>query len=170
MNAEERRELIKNKLKNNEGPIVARNLASSFDVSRQVIVGDIALLRAAGVDIHSTPKGYVMRKAQKEGVTTQLVFNHLPEETKEELYTIVDNGGEVIDVLVEHPIYGIISGELNVSNRVEADEFLDKVKEYDNVLLSNLTEGIHTHTIYAKNESLLRRIEEVLSEKGFLYK
>lgn len=169
MDADKRREQIIERLKNTSEPVVARTLAKEFDVSRQVIVGDIALLRASGEEIHSTPKGYIMREPQQDGHTVQLVCIHSPQDTKEELYTVVDNGGEVLDVLVEHPVYGVMRGELNISNRVEVDEFIGKIENYDTSLLSALTEGIHTHTISAKSQTLLDKIEQELKTKGFLY-
>lgn len=169
MDADKRRKQIIKHLKNSSEPVVARSLAKQFDVSRQVIVGDIALLRASGEDIYSTPKGYVMREPYPQGQTTQLVCIHSPEDTKEELYTVVDNGGKILDVIVEHPVYGVMRGELNISNRVEVDEFVGKIADNDTVLLSALTEGIHTHTIFAKNKNLLNKIEKALKTKGFLY-
>lgn len=169
MEAEQRRDEILSLLQNSTAPVVARTLAETFDVSRQVIVGDIALLRAAGQDIYSTPKGYLMRKAVAPGITAQLVCTHSREETKEELYTIVDTGGEVLDVIVEHPLYGIIRGDLNISSRLEVDEFLDELNETDTSLLSTLTHGIHTHTIRAKDEETRDKVIAKLKEKGFLY-
>ncbi|GAA0369808.1 transcription repressor NadR [Alkalibacterium iburiense] len=169
MDADKRREQIAALLRKSSEPVVARTLAKHFDVSRQVIVGDIALLRASGLDIFSTPKGYVMREARQKDPTVQLVCIHSPEETKEELYTVVDNGGEVLDVLVEHPVYGVMRGELNISSRLEVDEFIKKIEIHDTSLLSALTEGIHTHTIAAKSQTLLDKIEQELKMKGFLY-
>jgi len=169
MEAEQRREDILSSLINSRTPIVARALAKQFGVSRQVIVGDIALLRAAGNDIYSTPKGYVMRKAETGGVTVQLVCVHTREETREELYTIVDCGCEVLDVIVEHPLYGLMKGDLNISSRLEADDFIEKLKEHDTVLLSTLTDGIHTHTIRAKDEATRDALIMAMKEKGFLY-
>jgi len=169
MEAEQRREEILKLLTDSQGPVVARALAESFDVSRQVIVGDIALLRAAGQDIYSTPKGYVMRKAAAEGITTQLVCVHSREETKDELYTVVDTGCEVLDVIVEHPLYGVIRGELNLSSRLEVDEFLDKLQETETTLLSTLTHGIHTHTVRGKDRATLEKLSDKLKEKGYLY-
>lgn len=169
MEAEQRRKKILALLKDSSTPVVARALAEQFDVSRQVIVGDIALLRAAGQDIYSTPKGYVMRKAAAPGITTQLVCMHTREETKEELYTIVDTGCEVLDVIVEHPLYGNIRGDLNISSRLEADEFLDRLDETDTSLLSTLTHGIHTHTIRTKDEATREKLVAIMKEKGFLY-
>ncbi|MCC5895856.1 MAG: transcription repressor NadR [Alkalibacterium sp.] len=169
MEADQRRQAIKDYLDKAEEAVVARTLASAFNVSRQVIVGDIALLRASGIGIVSTPKGYIMRSQIEEGVCESIVCQHLPEETKEELYAIVDLGGEVIDVTVEHPIYGQIRGDLTISNRLEVDEFIEKIKNNQSALLSNLTEGLHTHTIKAKNKDRLEKIKEKLKSKGFLY-
>lgn len=169
MDAEHRREEILMALQKSAGPIVARSLATQFDVSRQVIVGDIALLRASGEDIYSTPKGYMIRKATAAGVTTQLVCVHDREETKEELYTIVDCGCEVLDVIVEHPLYGMMRGDLNISSRLEADDFIAKLNETETALLSTLTDGIHTHTIKAKDEATRDSCISKLKEKGFLY-
>lgn len=169
MEAGQRREAIKDYLDKADEAVVARALASSFNVSRQVIVGDIALLRASGVSIVSTPKGYIMRSLVEEGVYEPIVCQHLPEETKEELYAIVDLGGEVIDVTVEHPIYGQIRGDLTISNRLEVDEFIEKISRNQSALLSNLTEGLHTHTVKAKDKERLEKIKRKLKSKGFLY-
>ncbi|MER2064279.1 MAG: transcription repressor NadR [Alkalibacterium sp.] len=169
MDAEQRREEMLRLLTNASGPVVARALAEKFDVSRQVIVGDIALLRASGEDIYSTPKGYVMRQTEAEGVTTQLVCLHSREETREELYTIVDTGCEVLDVIVEHPLYGVIRGDLNISSRLEVDDFMAELDETETSLLSALTHGIHTHTVRGKDLATLNKLRETMKEKGFLY-
>lgn len=169
MDADQRRKAIKEYLYKADDAIVARTLASTFNVSRQVIVGDIALLRASGSSIVSTPKGYILSSQTDDGVSESIVCQHLPEETKVELYTIVDLGGEVIDVTVEHPIYGQIRGDLRISNRLEVDEFIEKISSNKTALLSNLTEGLHTHTIKAKNRDRLDKIKEKLKSKGFLY-
>ncbi|OJF90958.1 transcription repressor NadR [Alkalibacterium sp. 20] len=169
METEQRRLEILETLKNRSTPIVARELATQFDVSRQVIVGDIALLRAGGEAIYSTPKGYMMRKTGSSDVIFQLVCVHTREETLEELYTMVDCGCEVMDVIVEHPLYGTMRGDLNISSRLEADEFFDKLNESETVLLSTLTDGIHTHTISAKDEATRAKCLLSLREKGFLY-
>ncbi|GEK90658.1 transcription repressor NadR [Alkalibacterium kapii] len=169
MSAEERREEILTLLKKYKSPIIARELAERFNVSRQVIVGDIALLRAAGQSIYSTPKGYVMREEKTKGMTTQLVCVHRREETREELYTIVDCGCEVLDVIVEHPFYGMIRGDLNISSRLEVDEFLERIEATETSLLSTLTHGIHTHTIRVRDEKTLGKLTSALKEKGYLY-
>lgn len=169
MEAEERRQAIMALLDESDKAIVARALASRFNVSRQVIVGDIALLRAAGEDIISTPKGYIKQTPENKGVSRSIVCQHPPEDTREELYTIVDLGGEVVDVTVEHPIYGLIQGNLMISSRLEADEFISEIENNPSALLSTLTNGLHTHTIKAQSEDRLNKIIEALKEKGFIY-
>lgn len=170
MDAESRRENILKQLKESSSPIVARTLAKEFDVSRQVIVGDIALLRATGEDILSTPKGYVMKESSGSRFKKKIVCQHDPEETRDELYSIVDLGGEVIDVFVEHPIYGEINGTLNITSRKEVDDFIEQVTRHKTALLSELTEGLHIHTIAVKDKETAEKIEERLLEKGYLYR
>lgn len=169
MEAEERRVTIINRLKESEEAIVARTLATEFDVSRQVIVGDIALLRASGEDIISTPKGYLIQNNKNTGVSRSVVCQHSPLDTLDELYTIVDLGGEVVDVTVEHPIYGLIQGRLMISSRLEANEFNALIEKNPSALLSTLTNGLHTHTIKAPSEERLEQIVEALNEKGYIY-
>lgn len=169
MDAEHRRHEIIEALQKSSEPIVARSLADEFDVSRQVIVGDIALLRASGMDIYSTPKGYLMRQTGAGGLTIPLVCLHTFEETREELYTIVDCGCEVLDVIVEHPLYGMMKGELNIASRLDADDFIAKLNETETSLLSTLTDGVHTHTIRCRDEATRDRCIHELKNKGLLY-
>lgn len=169
MEAEMRRNKILSHLKDVSEPIIARNFAEKFDVSRQVIVGDIALLRAEGNEILSTPKGYVIKTFSKEREQRRIVCQHSLERTLEELYLIVDHGGEVIDVIVDHPIYGEMVGGLNISSRIEADEFVKKVKNSNTALLAELTGGLHSHTITAKDPETIDRIIASLKEKELLY-
>ncbi|MCC5889329.1 MAG: transcription repressor NadR [Alkalibacterium sp.] len=169
MEAEERRQAIIELLSESDEAIVARALASTFNVSRQVIVGDIALLRAAGEDIVSTPKGYLKQSTTDKGVSRSIVCQHVPEDTRDELYTVVDLGGEIVDVTVEHPVYGLIQGNLMISSRLEADEFIAEIEKNPSALLSTLTNGLHTHTIKAQSAERIDKIVEALKEKGFIY-
>ncbi len=56
---EERRELIIKTLRASEKPITGRELGEMTNVSRQVIVGDINLLKAKNEPIIATSQGYV---------------------------------------------------------------------------------------------------------------
>lgn len=170
MDASERRKKILLLLTSEENPVTATALAKQMNVSRQIIVGDIALIRATGVDIAATPKGYLLEEFfSKNHYVRKIACQHTSEETKKELYTIVDNGGELIDVVVEHPIYGELSGRLNISDRQDADDFLDKIRKTNANLLSELTDGVHLHTISCKDEQCFLKIKEMLSQSNILY-
>lgn len=164
----DRKERIMQEIKKSSKPISASTLAKICGVSRQIIVGDIALLRASGIHIIATPRGYILDTTQ--GLCKTIAVKHIQEQMADELYTIVDLGGEIIDVIVEHPIYGQITGKLHLSSRYDVDQFLEKVKSSTAKPLSKLTDGIHLHTIQYPNEETLCRIEEVLLHKGYLFK
>ncbi|MGI6004918.1 MAG: transcription repressor NadR [Christensenellales bacterium] len=169
----QRREKIAKLLKQGAEPVPGGALAKEFGVTRQVIVGDIALLRASGMQIHATPNGYVFARppaAARQGITRVIACNHAPQATREELYTVVDNGGGLIDVIVEHPIYGELTGPLDIFSRHDADEFLKRVKERSAPLLSKLTDGIHLHTIACRDEAAFERIAAALDGAGILLK
>lgn len=169
MEAVKRREDILNQLKQSSTAVVARELAECYQVSRQVIVGDIALLRAAGSEIVSTPKGYLLRSNEGVRFKKKIVCHHSREDTKRELDTIVSLGGAVIDVTVEHPIYGEINGVLNIENKEEVDAFTKKLASDEVALLSDLTDGLHTHTIATKDKETADKIEAELRKEGLLY-
>lgn len=171
MDGVKRREAILLELKSAEKPISASRFAKEFKVSRQIIVGDVALLRAAGCEIIATARGYLLEKAEaKQGIIRKIACQHLPEQTEEELLTIVSLGGEILDVVVEHPIYGELIGGLHIHSEKEVKEFIETYQESSATLLSELTEGIHLHTIRCDNERILKRIKQVLLEKKILYK
>ncbi|MDF2821318.1 MAG: transcription repressor NadR [Clostridiales bacterium] len=172
MTSNERRDAIINILRDTEQSVSATTLANNFDVSRQIVVGDIALLRASGEDIIATPRGYVLQSPSKllnsKIYKTIACKHHQNDSLADELFIIVDNGGTVIDVIVDHPVYGQISGQLQISTRHDVEEFLKKFKKSNVVPLSELTDGIHLHTIGCVNEDQYYRIIEKLSEKGIL--
>ena len=169
MNSQKRREAIVERIRKSEKPCSATSLANEFHVSRQIIVGDIALLRASGVTIIATPRGYVLDTQEVTGVIHTIAVSHQVNQLGEELYTIVDYGGVIIDVIVEHPVYGQLSGQLHISSRYDADRFLSLVKEDHVKPLSNLTDGLHLHTIQCKDEEVYKKIIEALDQRGFLY-
>lgn len=159
-------------LKKQDEPLPAKKIAKFFDVSRQVIVGDIALLRAEGQDIISTPRGYIYeqkKNSRSEKYTGKIVCLHSVEETKKELQIIVDNGGETKNVEVDHPLYGSISSSLRIRSRHDINEFMKKLKDQQTTLLASLTDGIHLHTIQCEDEQSFIRIKEKLEEAGILY-
>ncbi|WP_034550167.1 transcription repressor NadR [Carnobacterium funditum] len=166
-----RRNNIVGTLKKNRTPISASVLAKKLKVSRQIIVGDIALIRATGIDITATPKGYVLNieESQDERYIRKIACTHKADETQKELYAIVDNGGELIDVIVEHPVYGELKGQLNIGSRHDADQFLRKINKSQANLLSELTQGVHLHTIACKDKEIFDRIIQQLSVENLLY-
>ena len=125
MNAKERREKILARLASADEAISASRLAADFSVSRQIIVGDVALLRAAGHEILATPHGYICERA-RSGVVCQVACRHDAAQMQEELNAIVDQGCTVLDVIVSHPIYGQLTGQLNLSSRYEVAAFIEK--------------------------------------------
>ena len=168
MNNEQRRKGILKKLKASNEAISANVFAEAFSVTRQIIVADIALLRASGYPIRAEHRGYVLEKVEKNDIVKRIVVKHGMEEVKNELYIIVDNGAKVVDVIVEHSVYGKLSAELNLSSRYDVDKFLQKVKEEGASSLSDLTEGLHIHTISSKDEESFDRIVEQLNELKIL--
>lgn len=165
MKAEERRKQIAQTL-TAEFPISATALAGKFSVSRQIIVGDIALLRATGLDIVATPRGYQLGKPK--GLVQTVACIHSATGTEAELLAMVDNGCTVLDVVVEHPLYGQITGELRLTSRYDVYQFVAKAK--DTAPLSSLTDGIHLHNLHCPSEEAYRRVCQDLDALGFLYK
>ena len=170
MNSEERRNKIREILESSDKAVSATALAGQLGVSRQIIVGDVALLRASGCDIEATARGYVIRAAEETaGNRYKVVCQHSDIDTERELCIFVDNGCRVIDVSVEHPVYGQLTGLLNIATRYDVKCFLQKVAESEAHSLCELTDGIHIHTIeYPDKETLDRTINE-LRESGFIY-
>lgn len=156
-------------LRGADEPMSATAIAARFSVSRQIIVGDIALLRAAGAQVLATPRGYVMEPVNKAGrVEKRIAACHTDERMGEELYTIVDLGGTVVDSTVEHSIYGEICVPLHLSSRFAVDAFLEKCRTSGARPLCDLTGGVHLHTIRCADAETMVRIEDALREKGFL--
>ena len=167
MNGEERRNSILEELGKASSPINATKLANKYSVTRQIIVADIALLRAYGHPISAKNRGYLL-EGKADGLRKIIAVKHGKNDVTDEFYAVIDNGGKIIDVIVEHPVYGKISAELNISSRYEADEFVKKMSLSDVNPLSLLTEGLHLHTIDAKDEETYERIINKLSELGIL--
>ena len=167
LDAQERRTAIVAALERAQAPVSATALAKEFAVSRQIIVGDIALLRAAGADITATPRGYIIPRSTT-GFKRTLATRHSAEEMEAELHAMVDQGCTVLDVTVEHPIYGQLTGPLNLSNRYEVGQFIARCREEAAVPLSLLTEGIHLHTVLCPDENAFARVQEALRAIGVL--
>ena len=169
MNTQQRRDAILQLIQQGEAPISASALAKQFHVSRQLIVGDIALLRAKGCQIIATPRGYLCEQRGQDQTIKTIAVCHRSEDLNDELYTIVDLGGALLDVIVEHPLYGELRGSLHIYSRYDADQFFSKLADKKAVPLSALTDGIHLHTIRVHDEACYVRILDALRKKGYLY-
>ena len=121
----ERRTAIITQLKTSSGPVPGKALAAQFEVSRQVIVQDIALISSEGHDIISTNRGYILHESHL--VERTFKVKHTDEQIKDELYAIVDLGGRVRNVMVNHRVYGHIEPILNVESSRKAAEYSDAI-------------------------------------------
>lgn len=167
---EERRTFLLNLLKESVSPITGSELAAKTNVSRQVIVGDITLLKARNEPIIATSQGYIYLQQQGTAPTFERIIacKHMPEDVEAELNLLVDLGITVKDVKIEHPVYGDLTASIMVSNRQEVKQFMDKIQNTNASYLSELTSGIHLHTISAGKEETLTEAEVELKKAGFL--
>lgn len=167
---EDRRELILTWLKDSKTPLTGKNLAEKTNVSRQVIVQDISLLKARNEPIMATARGYLFLKQNEENRKMKRVIAcvHERKDTAKELYTLVDRGVTVQNVMVEHPIYGDLTGSLMLQNRRDVDLFMKHLENTQASLLLTLTDGVHLHTIEADSEEQLNEACKALKKAGFL--
>jgi len=165
MTAQQRRAAILAALSGSSQPVSASALASQFGVSRQLVVGDVALLRAGGVEITATARGYVLQ-GRPEGLVRRVACRHEAADMERELEIMVDNGCTVLDVMVDHPVYGQLTGALRLSSRYDVRQFIQRAGAAQP--LSLLTEGVHLHTLVCPDEDAFRRVLEELNEQGFL--
>ncbi len=166
MKAADRRKAIANRLLSSDGAISGSMLSDEFGVSRQIIVQDITVLKGLGYDILSTHNGYIIQKSPlKECV---LKLHHTTEQTEDELNTIVDLGGTVVDVFVWHKVYGKVVAPLNIFSRLHVRQFIEGVRSGKSSELMNITGGYHYHTVRADSESVLDAIKNSLEEKGYI--
>lgn len=170
MKTADRRMHISEKLAGSKIPLRGGDLAAYFGVSRQVIVQDMAVLRAEGLDVVATPRGYILfRPGAREGLVKTVVTKHMGYSSmEEELRIMVEGGGRVIDVIVEHPIYGEITGKLMLSTLTDVARFMEDIRESDGEPLSSLTGGVHLHTVEVSDERTWKGILFRLREKNYL--
>ena len=165
MTAEQRRQEILTLLEQTDTPLSAAALAHRFSVSRQIVVGDVALLRAQGREIVATARGYVI--PAPAGLVRQVAGRHTAAQTREELDAMVDNGCTVIDVVVEHPLYGQICGQLSLASRYDVAQYVEKAR--GTAPLSLLTGGVHLHHLRCPDEAAYQRVCAALDKLGLLY-
>ncbi len=165
-----RRQAILDYLKHAKQPVTGGQLSELFNVTRQIIVADIALLRAKGADIIGTPQGYIYNITSSPRFQQKIATIHSSshEQIREELNIIVDNGASIQDVIVEHPLYGEITASLHIFSRHDVDLFIEKLAASNAEPLLILTDGLHLHTIAAESLETLSRVKHILAEKGYL--
>lgn len=166
MKVTERRMAIVNLLLASKTPVSGGELAEKFNVSRQIIVQDITVLKGLGYEIFSTHHGYVLQKSPL--VERVYKLKHTTEQTEDELNSIVDLGGTVVDVFVWHKVYGKISATLNIFSRLHVKQFLEGVRTGKSSELMNITGGYHYHTVRAESEEILDKIGKALTEKNYI--
>lgn len=166
--SEKRREKIIKVLTGNTDPVSGSALAKQFKVSRQVIVQDVAILRAKGYEIMATPQGYLLPQGAGAAEKAVLAVKHAPLETESELNIMVDFGLKVVDVQVEHPIYGELKGYLMLESRQDVKRFVKRINIEGVSLLSSLTNGVHLHTVEYRRREDLEGARQTLRRNGFL--
>ncbi|MDR1068211.1 MAG: transcription repressor NadR [Clostridiales Family XIII bacterium] len=169
MDGNRRRQQISRELERAKAPVSAAAFAEKFGVSRQVIVGDIALLRAEGHDIIATARGYMTQAPAAGKYVGTVVCKHSPEETRAELEAIVAAGGTVVEVIVSHRYYGDLTGQLNIASVADVDAFIQRTEGKSGHLLLELTDGVHLHTVTCAGRAAFEGIERRLAELGYLY-
>ncbi|MCX7715604.1 MAG: transcription repressor NadR [Clostridia bacterium] len=171
MNAESRRKKIAEIISRSQKPVTGGELAAILKVTRQIVVYDIALLRAGGMPIISTVSGYIMLQSAQQEPCARRVFacrHKTLEDAKKELMIIVENGGLVRDVIVEHPVYGELVGMLMLKSKDAVDALICRLGGRDALMLSTVTDGFHMHTVEAPDEGVLYAIEKRLGKEGLL--
>ena len=164
---EERRRSLLEIVKKDHQPVKAVVLAGALGVTRQVIVQDIALLRAKGEPLLATSRGYIYQgKKTGEGINREILCQHTVAQTQTELNTMVDHGLTVVDVAVEHPYYGRIRKPLGLRSRLEVARFMAQIAEKETTLLSSLTNGLHRHTVEAPSQEALEQACQALTALG----
>ncbi len=156
-------------LRDAPGAVTGTALSKRCQVSRQIIVGDIAILRAQGTDIVSTPRGYQLSQPVQQGCMRVFVCCHGMDEMEAELNAVVDNGGIVHNVVIEHEVYGSLEGTLDLHSRRDVQQYVKKMHDSHAEMLSTISGGIHTHLVEAATEEELDAIETALRDLGLLY-
>ena len=146
--------------------VSAAALAGELGVERETIWGDMVLLREQGRCILITPRGYRLAGDEACGCQRVVTVRHDDSRVREELYLVIDHGGWILDVSIQHEILGLLAGELNLRSRYEADCFLEK--SVDQFLLCDMNDGTHKHTIQCPDPGVMDRVLRALGAAGFL--
>ena len=169
MSSNERREKLLQILKKSDKPVKGSELSAELQVSRQVVVKDIALLRASGLEIIATTNGYIVLDSVKNEFKIKCKNHNSDDELYDELQTIIDLGGKVKDVIVEHPTYGVLKADLNVATNRDLRNFMQKAATNEFKQLSVLSPDYHIHTIEVDNDEIFEEIQKELKLKNILF-
>jgi uncharacterized protein len=165
---EERRSWLLQMLKETNAPITGSELAAKTNVSRQIIVRDISLLKARNEPIIATSRGYIYLQQLGTVFKKTIACCHLPDKVEMELNLIVDHGVTINDVRIEHPVYRNLTAPIMVSSRKEVKQYMIKISKTKASFLSELTSGVHLHTLSSTSEAALIEVEKELKRAGFL--
>lgn len=166
---EQRRQFLLEKIKTSTQPLTGGELAALTSVSRQVIVGDMTLLKAKGEPIIATSQGYLyLADRATEEASRRIACHHQTDDTERELKLLVESGVTVKDVSIEHPVYGELTAGIHVSNIQEVEAFMKRVRETGASYLLELTDGTHLHTITAPDNATLEKAVQTMRDNGFL--
>ena len=165
MLGDQRRQKILSLLHSAEKPLSGGALGRATGVSRQVVVQDIALLRSQGHPILATARGYLLEHPL---ICRLFKTCHTPKQTFDELASIVDLGGCVEDIIINHRIYGRIAAPLNIKSRRDIKKFMDDLATGRSKPLSQVTSGYHFHHVSAESQEALDEIQSALEARGYL--
>lgn len=165
---EERRKDLIRTLRGSSEPVLGSDLAEQFGVSRQVLVQDMAILRAAGTDIIATPRGYLLRNPGPLAHRDVLHVKHDRAAMEEEMTILVDLGIRILDITIDHPIFGALRADLYISSRQDVRELVERFDQSGSGSLFELTGGKHSHTVESPRPDLLERAREELKSRGYL--
>lgn len=166
MTAAERRRQIVRLMREADAPLSGGTIGQATGVSRQIVVQDIALLRSEGYNIVATARGYYLDELRS--CSRLFKVQHTNEQTEDELNAIVDLGGIVVDVMVNHRVYGPMTAPLNIRSRRDVQKFMNSLHDANSIPLMNITSGYHFHRVAADQEIILDEIEQMLRERNYL--
>lgn len=166
--SEERRARMLQLLQAAGAPVTGTDLAAELGVSRQVIVNDVAIVRAGGEPVLGSPRGYVLTEVADDRPSATIACRHDRAGSRRELEILVDRGISVVDVVVEHPLYGEVAANLLIASRADVDRYVERLESEDAQPLSALTGGVHLHHVRAPSLDALDAARRELAEAGFL--
>lgn len=169
LQTKKRREKLAEILREAKQPVTGSDLARCLGVSRQVIVGDIGILRAQGMNIFATLQGYRTSVQEIDADHLASIFcRHDRIGLEKEFFIILKHGGKIKDVAIEHPLYGEFRAALMIESIEQAKDFLQRFDDLAAEQLSIATGGFHYHMLEAPDQEALERIKKSLKEQGIL--